>query len=59
MPLTDSSFGYQIDCCCGPVRAGANKADDDVPTNGTHTYVYFVPERAGPGPEEPSSKLWM
>lgn len=39
--------------------SGADKADDGVPTNGTHTYVYFVPERAGPGPEEPSSKLWM
>jgi hypothetical protein len=26
---------------------------------GTHVYKYQVPERAGPGPNEVSSKLWM
>ena len=28
-------------------------------TGGTHVYTYQVPERAGPGPNEVSSKLWM
>jgi FtsP/CotA-like multicopper oxidase with cupredoxin domain len=30
-----------------------------VPPGGTHTYVWEVPERAGPSPGEPSSALWM
>ena len=29
---------------------GSDKADDAVPTGGTHTYIWQVPERAGPGP---------
>jgi len=41
------------------MHAVADKKDDNVPTNGTHTYVYQLPERSGPGPEEPSSKMWM
>jgi len=39
--------------------AGTDKADDGVPTGGTHTYVWPVPERAGPSEHEGSSTLWM
>jgi hypothetical protein len=39
-------------------RAG-DKADDGVPTGGRHTYVWRVPERAGPGPGDGSSVMWM
>ena len=37
---------------------GADRADDAVPQGGTHVYVWPVPERAGPGPNDPSSILW-
>ncbi len=37
----------------------ADKADDAVPEGGTHTYHWKVPERAGPGPHDPSSVMWM
>jgi plastocyanin len=37
----------------------ANKRDDGVPPGATHVYVWQVPERAGPGPGEPSTALWM
>ena len=39
--------------------SGEDKADDGVPTGQTHTYVWEVPERAGPGPGDGSSVLWM
>lgn len=39
--------------------SGADKADDVVPPRGTHTYIWKVPERAGPGPHDPSSIMWM
>ena len=39
--------------------SGADKSDDQVPQGGTHTYVWEVPERAGPGPEDPNSIMWM
>jgi FtsP/CotA-like multicopper oxidase with cupredoxin domain len=39
--------------------SGADKADDAVPSGGTHTYTWQVPERAGPGPMDGSSILWM
>ena len=39
--------------------SGADKADDLVPPGGTHTYVWQVPERAGPGPGDGSSVMWM
>jgi FtsP/CotA-like multicopper oxidase with cupredoxin domain len=39
--------------------AGADKADDDVPPGGTHTYIWNVPERAGPAPGDPSSVVWL
>lgn len=38
---------------------GTDKADDAVPPGGTHTYTWLVPERAGPGPMDPSTILWM
>jgi FtsP/CotA-like multicopper oxidase with cupredoxin domain len=39
--------------------SGANKADDAVPPGGTHPYIWQVPERAGPGPGDVSSVMWM
>ncbi|HMA43742.1 MAG TPA: multicopper oxidase domain-containing protein [Gemmatimonadales bacterium] len=39
--------------------AAADKADDGVPPGGTYAYVWQVPERAGPGPGDGSSVLWM
>jgi manganese oxidase len=39
-------------------RSG-DKADDGVPTGGRHTYVWRVPDRAGPGPGDGSSVMWM
>ncbi|HEX6533760.1 MAG TPA: multicopper oxidase domain-containing protein [Gemmatimonadaceae bacterium] len=36
-----------------------HKGDDLVQPGGTHTYVFSVPERAGPGPTDLSSVLWM
>lgn len=38
---------------------GNDKLDDGVPPGGTHTYVWPVPERAGPGRGDPSSVMWM
>ena len=38
---------------------GAKKDDDAVPTGGTHTYTWEVPQRAGPGPGDGSSVMWM
>jgi FtsP/CotA-like multicopper oxidase with cupredoxin domain len=37
----------------------ADKEDDTVPPGVTHTYVWEVPERAGPGPNDPSSLVWL
>src|SRR5204862_340670 len=39
--------------------SGARKADDAVPPGGRHTYLWEVPERAGPGPGDGSSVMWM
>jgi manganese oxidase len=39
--------------------SGSDKADDAVPPGGTHTYIWQVPERSGPGPMDGSSILWM
>ena len=39
--------------------SGADKADDAVPPGATHTYKYRVPRRAGPGPNDPSSIVWI
>jgi hypothetical protein len=38
---------------------GAAKADDAIAPGGTHRYVWQVPARSGPGPNDPSSVLWM
>jgi len=38
---------------------GADKLDDDVPPGGTHDYVWSVPKRAGPGPNDPTSIVWL
>ncbi|HKJ01998.1 MAG TPA: multicopper oxidase domain-containing protein [Longimicrobiales bacterium] len=38
--------------------SGADKLDDSVPPGGTHRYVWPIPERAGPGPNDPSSIIW-
>ncbi len=37
----------------------ADKYGGGVPPGGTHTYVWEVPERAGPGPSDPSSLVWL
>lgn len=39
--------------------SGGDKADDAVPPGATHTYVWPVPARAGPGPMDGSSVMWM
>jgi hypothetical protein len=39
--------------------SGADKADDLVKPGGSHTYTWRVPPRAGPGPGDGSSVLWM
>ncbi len=39
--------------------AGDDKLDDGVPPGGEYTYVWEVPERAGPGPGDPSSVAWL
>ena len=39
--------------------SAADKADDAVPTGGTHTYTWEIPERAGPSEHEGSSAFWM
>ncbi|MFE5836402.1 multicopper oxidase domain-containing protein [Arthrobacter sp. NPDC056493] len=39
--------------------SGAAKNDDGVAPGATYTYSYEVPERAGPGPMDGSSVMWM
>jgi manganese oxidase len=39
--------------------SGADKADDAVPPGATHRYTWEVPERAGPGPGDVNSVMWM
>jgi len=39
--------------------SGADKSDGGVPPGATHTYVWQIPERAGPGPNDPSSVFWL
>jgi hephaestin len=39
--------------------AGADKADDAVAPGDTLTYTYKVPPRAGPGPHDGNSVMWM
>ena len=37
----------------------SDKKGDAVPPGGNYTYIWQVPERAGPGPHDPSSVVWM
>ena len=37
----------------------AGKIGGGVPPGQTHTYTWEVPERAGPGPSDPSSVVWL
>lgn len=39
--------------------SGKDKEDDAVPPGKTHVYTWQVPERAGPGPNDPSSIVWL
>jgi manganese oxidase len=39
--------------------SGEDKADDAVPPGATQVYVWEIPERAGPGPGDPSSVAWL
>lgn len=38
---------------------GKDKADDAVDPGATHTYVWQVPERSGPGPRDTDSIVWL
>lgn len=38
---------------------GADKTDGAVPPGGAHVYIWKIPERAGPGPNDPSSIFWF
>jgi hephaestin len=53
---------YQKDSEGAPYQddtSGAQKGDDAVPPGQKWTYNYSVPDRAGPGPMEGSSVMWM
>jgi hephaestin len=39
--------------------SGKDKEDGGVPPGATHTYTWRIPERAGPGPNDPSSVFWL
>jgi len=39
--------------------SGSDKVDDAVPPGKTCVYTWEVPERAGPGPNDPSSIVWL
>ncbi|HEX8973006.1 multicopper oxidase domain-containing protein [Oryzihumus sp.] len=39
--------------------SGQDTLDDAVPRGGRHTYTWLVPDRAGPGPHDGSSVMWM
>jgi hephaestin len=39
--------------------SGDDRSDDAVPTGGEHIYTWLVPDRAGPGPQDGSSVMWM
>jgi FtsP/CotA-like multicopper oxidase with cupredoxin domain len=52
---------YQKDSEGSYYNDGANDPSHNgiVPPGGTHTYTWEVPERAGPGPNDPSSVVWL
>ena len=39
--------------------SGADKEDACVAPGATHTYTWQIPDRAGPGPNDPSSVFWL
>ena len=39
--------------------SGKDKEDGGVPPGATHVYTWRIPERAGPGPSDPSSVFWL
>jgi len=39
--------------------SATDKEDDAVPPGKTHTYTWQIPERSGPGPNDPSSVVWL
>jgi manganese oxidase len=39
--------------------SGADQQDDSVAPGATFTYRWTVPERSGPGPNDPSSIVWL
>lgn len=39
--------------------SAADRRGDAVPPGATYTYTWHVPERAGPGPNDPSSIVWL
>jgi FtsP/CotA-like multicopper oxidase with cupredoxin domain len=39
--------------------SGTHRVGDAVPPGGAHTYVWQVPERAGPAPGDVNSVMWM
>jgi len=39
--------------------AGKDKEDGGVSPGATHTYTWQIPERAGPGPNDPGSVFWL
>ena len=48
-----SEGSYYADGANDPTHNGV------VAPGGTHTYIWQVPERAGPGPADPSSVVWL
>jgi FtsP/CotA-like multicopper oxidase with cupredoxin domain len=53
---------YNKDSEGSPYQDGTgatDKADDGVAPGATHTYVWAVPPRAGPGPGDGSTAFWM
>lgn len=38
---------------------GGDKSDGSVAPGSTHVYTWKIPERAGPGPNDPSSVFWL
>ncbi len=64
LPLSVHTHGvfYNKDSEGAPYNdgtSGANKLDDSVAPGATYNYTWQVPERAGPGPGDGSSILWM
>lgn len=50
---------YEKDSEGARYNDGTSDAGDTIPPGGEHTYVWPVPLRAGPGPNDPSSIVWM